>query len=243
MLFHELSEVEKYFEDMGFKVLHFKHKFVVDTYILVMNSNYDIKDRLYIEINYTTSRDAEYELIYLPMIIDVHTCPEEFALNFEADPQNNMDKLNTVTDQFDFENIPSEIANQYTNEFEMFLNYIRQTSDLNFKTKVHEKKVYDKKVMGLKILNMNLLDDMFDAVSYSEIENPKGYVEKNEVFVKAAAFVSAQKHPYTVIATVYDNGKYKYKIVNNAGGSVHTSSKMDDRQIFIDDFQNIIKTI
>lgn len=74
MIFHTLDDLENYFHQMGFNVLHFTHNLVVDTYILVINSNYDVKDRLYIEINYTTGRDSKYELIYLPLITDVYSC-------------------------------------------------------------------------------------------------------------------------------------------------------------------------
>lgn len=237
MIFHTLDDLENYFHQMGFNVLHFTHNLVVDTYILVINSNYDVKDRLYIEINYTTGRDSKYELIYLPLITDVYSCPEDKALDFEMNPKDHMSDLECITSNFDFENIPDELANQFTTEFELYLNYIRQESDLNFKKCVAEKKQYDAKIRKLLIENLNILDDLFNGYDFEEVENPFGYKNPDEVVLKAAQYKSKSGNVLTVIVNVYDSGKYKYRIRNASGGNLHSSVKIPDRNVFVSDFQ------
>lgn len=220
MQFHTIEDVEKFFESCGFGIKHFTVR-LEDTYILIMNQNYSMADRVYLTINYTVGRDDNYELVYLPVITDVCTVPENEVGTFESKPEENMHLLNPITDNFDFDDMPEEILSKdYDSEFEQLIDFIRFKADLNFEKDSAEFKAKKKKIATLKLINMSILDDIFDGEDYEELDNDG--LTYNDVVNKPFKY---KNKTYKVVVT--EEGRYLFFM----NGSV--KMKDDDRDEFI----------
>jgi len=219
---NSIEDVENYFNSCGFGILHFTRG-LEDTYVLIMNQNYNLSDRVYLTINYTVGRDEEdpYKMVYLPVITDVCSCDEKNVGTFESKPEENMNMLMTITDRFDFDDMPDEILQKdYDSEFEQLIDYIRLKADLNFQKESAEDKAKKAFIRKLKVQNMSILDDILGDEDYEEIDNEG--LQYNDIVNKQFKYKNKK---FKVVVT--EKGKYLFFM----NGS--TKIKEDDRDLFI----------
>lgn len=222
MVMHTIDDVENFFKSCGFGILHFVNR-LEDNYVLVLNQNYSMADRVYLNINYTIGRDENdpYALVYLPVITDVCTVDEKEVPTFESKPDENMHLMNSITDRFDFDDMPDEIlTKEYDSEFEQLIDYIRLKADLNFQKESAEDRARKAMIKKLKVSNMSILDDILGDEDYEEIDNEG--LQYNDIVNKQFKY---KNRTYKVVVT--EKGKYLF-FINGA-----TKMKEDDRDVFI----------
>ena len=237
MILHTLEEVENYFKSQGFGVLHYSQG-MNDTYVLVVNQNYALKDRMYLEINYTTGRDEDYELVYYPIITDIFTLPEDQCDKFEANPLDEtmyFDKQ-TITDRFDFDAIPQSILDMnLETEFEELLMFIRWKADLNYSADAKEQREKEKRIRNLKIKNIGVMDDIFEDEPFRELDAEVKYTD----ILAAGAEYKGRR----VEVHVTEAGEYIFKHTNDRGDRLIMGfEKQTDRDEFIKLAKEKIKT-